>query len=117
DGRSIAYQKTALAPSQETEIVSRDATGHWGSPRTLLSGGDIPHWAPDGRGVLTLMAKGNSAPLVIVPLSGGAPKPVIPPGRPSPAPTSTWAWSPDGRSIYYIARDSAAKKTGIWQVP
>jgi hypothetical protein len=63
------------------------------------------------------MNKGDSAPLVIVPLSRGAPRPVIPPGRPSPAPTSAWAWSPDGKSIYYIATDSAGKKTGIWQVP
>ena len=117
DGRSLAFQKNAQAPSHENDIVSRDATGHWGTPRTLLSGGEVPIWAPDGRGVLTLMDKGDSAALVIVPPSGGALRPVIQPGGPSPGSTSTWAWSPDGRFIYYMARDSAEKKTGIWRVP
>jgi Tol biopolymer transport system component len=117
DGRSLAFQKNAQAPSHENDVVSRDAAGNWGTPRTLLSGGDIPTWAPDGRGVLTLMNKGDRPALVIVPLAGGSLRTVIQPGGPSPVTGSVWAWSRDARFIYYIARDSAEKKTGIWRVP
>ena len=94
DGRSLAFQKNAQAPSHENDIVSRDATGHWGAPRTLLRGGYVAIWAPDGRGVLTLMDQGDGTALGIVPPSGGALRPVIQPGGPSPGSTSIWAWSP-----------------------
>ncbi len=118
DGRSVAMVKDALTPAQETDIVSRDPKGNWGSPRTLLKGGDIAIWAPDGRRVLTLMkADGERLALVIVPIGGGAPQVVVPPQEPSRAPGYGWAWSADGRFVYYIAKDRGDQKTGIWRVP
>ena len=43
--------------------------------------------------------------------------PVLSPAAPSPGHGSLWAWSADGRFIYYIGQDPADKKTGIWRVP
>ncbi|HEV2085546.1 MAG TPA: protein kinase [Gemmatimonadales bacterium] len=117
DGRSLAFQKNALSSSEETDVVSRDASGNWGTPRTLLRRGDIPVWAPDGSRVLTLLKEGDRAVLVVVPVAGGAPRPVLSPRAPSPWPGSMWAWSDDGRFIYYVGQDPADKKTGIWRVP
>lgn len=42
---------------------------------------------------------------------------VVGPKEPSEAPSYGWAWSPDGRYIYYIATHAADDKTGIWRVP
>ncbi|HEY3011576.1 MAG TPA: hypothetical protein VGJ36_02425, partial [Gemmatimonadales bacterium] len=69
------------------------------------------------RRVLTLMKDGDRAVLVIVPVAGGAPRPVLEPRAPSPRPGSIWAWSADGRFINYIGQDPADKKAGIWRVP
>jgi Tol biopolymer transport system component len=117
DGRSLAFQKNALSSSEETEVVSRDASGNWGTPRTLLRRGEIPAWAPDGRRVLTLMRGGDREVLVIVPVAGGAPRPALSPGAPPPKPGTIWTWSADGRFIYYVGQDPADKRAGILRVP
>jgi Tol biopolymer transport system component len=117
DGRSLAFQKNALSSSEETGVVSRDASGNWGTPRTLLRRGGVAVWAPDGRRVLTLLKEGDRAFLVIVPVVGGVPRPVLSPRAPSPRPGSIWAWSADGRFIYYVGQDPVDKKAGIWRVP
>jgi eukaryotic-like serine/threonine-protein kinase len=113
DGRSLLFQRDALMPSQSSEIVSRDAQGNWGKPRALFKGGDIPVPSPDGRRVLTLSRDGN---LTIVPLDGGPPRRV--PLAPGVAPVSgfIWAWSADGRFIYYIG-ESFEGRIGLWRVP
>ena len=116
DGRSLAFQKRAFEPSHTTEIVSRDSEGKWGRPRTLLEGGDLPIWSPDGRRILTAMRRGDEASLMIVPVNGGPPvKIALPRGaRPVPGP---WDWSPDGRYVYYIGQEPNNKRNGVWRVP
>jgi eukaryotic-like serine/threonine-protein kinase len=117
DGQSLAYQKNAITRSEENDVVSRDASGNWGTPRTLLKGGDLPVWSPDGRHLLTLMKDGDRTVLVIVPAAGGAPRPVISSGESSPERGAFWDWSADGRFVYFTGRDRKGKKGGIWRVP
>jgi Tol biopolymer transport system component len=118
DGRSLTFAKDALTPTQEVDIVSRDAKGQWGSPRTLLKSGELSVWSPDGRHVVSLMkADGGRMALVTVPTGGGAPRIVVPPRDPSATPGYTSAFSPDGRFIYYVSGDPEDHKTGIWRVP
>jgi Tol biopolymer transport system component len=117
DGRALVFQRDAFAPSAASEIVSRDSGGNWGTPRILLKGGDVPVWAPDGRRVLTVVKEGDRSTLVIVPREGGAPTRVVLPKGTSPTPGLIWAWSPDGRFIYYVGQDPAGKTSGVWRVP
>jgi Tol biopolymer transport system component len=117
DRRSLAFQKHAFEPSQTTEIVSRDSGGKWGTPRTLLKGGEAPVWAPDGRGVLTVVKDGDRSVLMIVPRPDGVPTRVVLSRGALPTSGLIWAWSPDSRFVYYIGQDPADKKTGVWQVP
>jgi Tol biopolymer transport system component len=116
DGRSIVFQKDAFAPTQASRIVSRDAEGRWGAPRTLVQGGSIGVPSPDGRRVLTLLRQGDRDALVVVPLTGGAPRPIVSHGA-VPTPDMIWRWSPDGRFVYYLAKDPVDKRRGIWRLP
>ena len=117
DGRTLAYHKDAFEPSQTTEIVSRDSGGKWGRPRTLVKGGDLPIWSPDGRRILTFVRKGDDVAMVIVPVSGGAPVYVALPREAMPVPFGIWDWSPDGKSLYYVSEGPNKKRNGIWRVP
>jgi eukaryotic-like serine/threonine-protein kinase len=116
DGRYLAFQTRAFEPSQTTEIVSRDPQGNWARPRTLLQGGDVPIWSPDGRRILTVIRRGDSTELVVVPASGGRPVNIALPrgARPMPGP---WDWSADGRYVYYVGEDQASARNGVWRVP
>jgi TolB protein len=115
DGQSLTYLKDAFMPSQASQIVSRDVAGRWGNPRILLRGGDLPVPAPTGSEVLTMSKEGR---MVIVPLTVGAPSRIVQSRRVSAYPGGLiWAWSPDGRFVYYIGKDSVDQKTGIWRVP
>ncbi len=118
DGRSLTFIKNALSPTEETDIVSRDSLGHWSSPRTLLKGGQLGVWSPDGRRVVTRMtaSEGRQA-LAVVPVGGGAPTIVVPPQAPSAAPGYTATFSPDGRFVYYVTPNFENQKAGIWRVP
>ncbi len=117
DGRALVFQRDAFTPSAASEIVSRDSGGNWGTPRILLKGGNIPVWAPDGRRVLTVVGEGDASALMIVPRAGGEPTRVVLPQGTSPTPGLIWAWSPDGRFLYYVGQDPADKKSGVWRVP
>jgi len=117
DGRSLAFQTHAFEPSATTEIVSRDSRGMWGRSRTLLKGGDLPIWSPDGRRVLTVMRKGDRRELVIVPASGGPPVNIALPWPTTPASGLLWDWSPDGRFVYFVSRPETSRRNGIWRVP
>jgi Tol biopolymer transport system component len=117
DGRALVFQRDAFAPSAASEIVTRDSGGNWGTPRILLKGGDIPVWSPDGRRVLTVVKDGDRSTLMIVPRAGGAPSQVVLPQGASPTPGLIWAWSPDGRFLYYVGQNPADQKTGVWRVP
>ena len=117
DGRSLVYVKNALSPDQETAVVSRDADGRWGVPRTLLKGGMSGVWSPDGSRVVTqVRTEGGKFATAVVPSGGGAPRIV---GAPQDRPESgiTWGFSRDGRFVYYIANRSPTQRTGIWRVP
>jgi Tol biopolymer transport system component len=116
DGRSLVFESDAFAPSQKSRIVSRDSNGRWGTPRTLLQGGDIPVPSPDGRSAVTVTRNVDRSALVIVPLSGAPSRTVLTQGA-SPTRGLFWSWSPDGRFIYYLAEDPGSKKIGIWRVP
>ena len=116
NGRSIVFVKDVFTPDQESMIVSRDAQGGWGPPRILLKGGSIPSPAPDGRSVLTLARTDNRDALVIVPLNGGASRPIGTRGV-LPSADANWTWSPDGRFVYFIGREPVNNRKGIWRLP
>jgi Tol biopolymer transport system component len=118
DGRSLTFSAKALSPAEETDIVSRDSNGRWGSPHTLLKGGALGMWSPDGRWVASRMTvPGGRVALAVVPSGGGAPRIVVPPQSPASAPGYMATFSADGRTLYYVARDPEQQKSGIWQVP
>ena len=118
DGRSLTFIKNALSPAEETDIVSRDSLGHWNSPQTLLKGGQLGVWSPDGRRVVTRMRAGEGRQaLAVVPVGSGAPTIVVPPQVPSAAPGYSATFSSDGRFVYYVARSFENQKAGIWRVP
>ena len=119
DGRSLAFARNIFAPTQEDLIVSRDSAGKWGTPRTLLKGGEFAPWAPDGRRVLTVLKEEGEerSSLVIVPATGGAPTRIALRGGASPQSGLIWAWSADGRSVFYVGQDPKDKRSGIWRVP
>jgi eukaryotic-like serine/threonine-protein kinase len=113
DGRSIAFERNAFLPGAATRMVTRDENGRWSAPRVLLDGGDLAVPSPDGRSVLTITREGD---LVIVPVSGGPPRRVLSGRRISPARGYIWAWSSDGRFVYYTGKDPTNKVFGIWRV-
>jgi serine/threonine-protein kinase len=99
DGRFLAY---AGGNSQRTRIYVRQVSG--GRP-TLLTGDSTavevsPSWSPDGTRILFANQRG----LFSVSASGGAPLQEAP-ARPS-GPVIWSQWSPDGRTIAYVAADS-----------
>jgi eukaryotic-like serine/threonine-protein kinase len=115
DGRSLVFVRNALSPEQETAIVSRDANGRWGAPRTLLKGGAAGVWSPDGTKVATQMQidRGKFA-VAVVPARGGTPRVL---GRPQDRQELGWAFSSDSKFVYYIPNTSFGERVGIWRAP
>jgi Tol biopolymer transport system component len=117
DGLSIAFVRNALSPDQETAVVSRDQSGRWGSPRTVLKGGAAAVWSPDGSKLVTQIAIGGGKfAVAVVPAAGGTPRVV---GMPQDGPDGgcAWAFSPDGKFVYYLSNKSSTQRNGIWRVP
>jgi Tol biopolymer transport system component len=117
DGRSIAYARNAVSPTQETAVVSRDGSGRWGAPRTLLKGGAAGMWSPDGRKIATQMPIGEGKfAVVVIPAKGGVPLIV---GRPEEGTEGGigWAFSRDSKFVYYLSKRSTNQRPGIWRVP
>jgi eukaryotic-like serine/threonine-protein kinase len=112
DGQSLGFVKDAFLPSQESRIMSRDSSGTWSSPRTLLKGGETPVPSPDGKRAVTVSSDGQ---LTMVPLPAGRPIRIATPGV-TPVANFLWDWSSDGRFVYYVGEDTADKRTGIWRV-
>jgi len=116
DGRSIVYVRNAVTPDQETSLISRDASGRWGSPRTLLKGGAAGIWSPDGTKVATEMRTPDGKfTVVVVPAGGGAPLIV---GKPQDRAEGGigWAFSRDSKFVYYLFNKSPTERSGIYRV-
>jgi Tol biopolymer transport system component len=119
DGRTLAIEKDPLTPTQEIDLVTRDATGRWSAPRTSVKGGKLGVWAPDGRAVLTETGGFGAPPsLEIVPAGGGEGRVVLAVRDPATdvAPIGL-QWSADGRNVYFLGWDPKDQSVGIWSVP
>jgi eukaryotic-like serine/threonine-protein kinase len=117
DGRSIVFVRNAISPDQETAIVSRDESGRWGAPRTLLKGGAAGSWSPDGTKIATQMRVGEGKfAVAVIPAKGGAPLVV---GRPQDRGDAGigWAFSRDNKFVYYLSKKFTDQRPGIWRVP
>ena len=117
DGRSIVFARNALSPERETGIVSRDESGHWGAPRTLLKGGTSAIWSPDGSKVATEIPDGDGEfDVVVIPAKGGTPLVV---GRPQDRGDGgiAWAFSRDNKFVYYLSERFTNQRPGIWRAP
>jgi TolB protein len=120
DGRTLSIVKAPAVPARETDVVTRDAAGRWGAPRTLVKGGGYGVWAPDGRGVLTETGGFGAPPsLEIVPAAGGEGRVVVSvrDSATDVVPVGLSAWSADGRVVYFLGRDPSDQSVGIWSVP
>lgn len=91
-------------------IVVRDPGG---ALRTLLEGtrDQAPVASPDGRTIAVISAPSpgeapaSHAGIRLLPLDGGAPRPLVPPtGR-----VTTLAWSPDGTAIAWLGRRDGSR--------
>jgi Tol biopolymer transport system component len=120
DGRTLALEKAPLTPAEEIELVTRNAAGRWGTPRTLVKGATGGVWAPDGRAVL-VKTGGFGAPLSleIVPAAGGEGRVVLSvrDSANDVVPVGLHAWSADGRVVYFLGWDPSDQSVGIWRVP
>jgi dipeptidyl aminopeptidase/acylaminoacyl peptidase len=122
DGRRLAIVKAPFTAARETDVVTRDAAGRWGAPRTLVKGGAEGMWAPDGRAVVTKTGGFGAPPsLEIVAAGGGEGRVVMSVRDPTtdvaPVGGYAYAWSADGRVVYFVGRDPSNQSVGIWSVP
>jgi Tol biopolymer transport system component len=124
DGRALAILRAYKTPAQAVALVTRDARGSWGAPRTLFKQGIQGVWSPDGRGVL--IAAGvpeHASALVVVPSNpaGGEPRVVLAVRDAAtdiaPAGFAGWVWSSDGRTICFLGRDPRDGSVAIWRLP
>ena len=124
DGRSLAILRAYRTPAQDITLVTRDAQGRWGAPRSLLKLGIEGVWSPDGHSVLAATGvQGLSRALVVVSSNppGGAPHEVVavrdPAADVAPAGFAGWVWSSDARTIYFMGRDPRDRGVAIWRLP
>jgi Tol biopolymer transport system component len=121
DGRTLAISKATYTPAQEIDLVTRDAEGRWGAPRTLVKGGVVGVWSPDGHSVLTAVGGASGvAGLKIVPASGGTGRVVLAVRDPATDVTplsDDYAWSADGQVVYFLGRDPRDGSMCVWRVP
>jgi Tol biopolymer transport system component len=124
DGRALAFVKAYRTPAQAMMLVTRDAGGHWSAPRTLLKLGILGVWAPQGHSILVATGVvGLPRALAVVSSvdTGSAPRVVLAvrdrATDVAPAGFSGWAWSGDGRTIYFAGRDPRDQSIAIWRLP
>jgi Tol biopolymer transport system component len=124
DGRALAILRAYRTPAQDIALVSRDARGRWGAPRTLFKLGLQGVWSPDGRSVLIAAGvQGHASALVVVPSNpaGGKPRVVLAvrdaAADIAPAGFAGWVWSADGRTIYFVGRDPRDQSVAVWRMP
>jgi Tol biopolymer transport system component len=107
DGQTLAMVKGATTPAEEIDLVTRDAAGRWGVPHAVIKDPlGSSRWAPDGHSVLAATrSREGRWEIVVLPLGGGS-RPLVLAGRAVTAPPfSSYAWSRDGRLVYYLGRN------------
>ncbi len=123
-GPTLSIVKAPLTPDRETDLVTKDGQGRWGPPRTLVKGGAIASWSPDGSTVATCTG-GFGRPQALetasvvgdrrrVLLGGQDPLSEVTTIGPYVCPS---AWSPDGRAVYFVGVSTKEQATGVWRVP
>jgi Tol biopolymer transport system component len=124
DGQALAFLRAYRTPAQDVALVTRNARGRWGAPRTLLKFGIQGVWSPDGHAVLIATGiAGHATALVVVPSSpAGRESRVVhavrnPATDIAPAGFAGWVWSSDGRTIYLMGRDPRDGTVAIWRLP
>ncbi|HEX3233878.1 MAG TPA: protein kinase [Gemmatimonadales bacterium] len=123
DGRTLAVVLGYRTPAQKLVLVTRDDRGRWGAPRQVLAQGMLGVWAPEGRSLLTATGVvGLPRALTVVPSAGGGdPRAVLAVRDPAtdvaPAGFSGWAWSTDGRAIYFAGLDPRDRSVAVWRLP
>jgi eukaryotic-like serine/threonine-protein kinase len=122
DGRTLSIVKAPLSPDHETDLVSRDSRGRWSAPETLVKGGRIAPWSPDGHLVVTA-TEGVQGPgaLEIIPVGGGPYRMLLAVKDSATQVAPIWPymcdWSADGRWVYFIGQDPKDRSIGVWRVP
>jgi eukaryotic-like serine/threonine-protein kinase len=104
DGGGLYYLHNFDAPDAELRFIGRDASGHWGSPETLLHIDPLPVApSPDGRRLAISSDKG----LLVAGLRGDSARNLWPVGYRAHAVRPTYvSWSTDGRTLYCLVLDS-----------
>jgi Tol biopolymer transport system component len=122
DGRALTFVRGYRSPAQELMLVTRDARGRWSAPRALLRLGILGVWAPEGHSILSATGVvGLPGALTVASVdSGGEPRVVLAVRDPAkdvaPAGFSGWAWSADGRMIYFAGQDPRDRSVAIWRM-
>jgi Tol biopolymer transport system component len=113
DGKSLIYLHNFNGPGSEVRVITRANDGTWSTPRTIFRGHSYPPVpSPDGR-FIALAATGS---VLVTNLSGDAPRVLVAPGDSSAEPRAAYLdWSPDSRTIYYLAVDPK-DQASIWAV-
>ena len=113
DGKSLIYLHNFNGPGTEVRSITRSGDGTWSKPRTIFSGHSYPPVpSPDGR-LIALAATGS---VVVVGANGGAPRVLVPHSDTSSEPRAAYVdWSPDSRTVYYLAVDPK-DRASIWSV-
>ncbi|HVS33059.1 MAG TPA: hypothetical protein VMS98_16555, partial [Thermoanaerobaculia bacterium] len=112
DGRAMAVSPdgrwVAVAPSLPAPYLELLPTGAGEARRLEVPGMQFRRvrWLPDGdRIVASVLKEGRGAGLWVLPLSGGAPRAIMPPG----APLGYWAVAPDGSAVAVTHEEAEAR--------
>jgi serine/threonine-protein kinase len=112
DGRSLAF--AAQSQPLGVFVARRAGDGTWRT-RKVADDGHWAAWSPDGQH-LSFVTKVTGGGLRIIPADGGTPRAVYDDSAPGAPQAQTSQWSPDGRTIYFMAHDVDGVGA-IWSVP
>jgi Tol biopolymer transport system component len=107
DGTRIVFESLR---SGMQELWIADADGRNEQQLISFNGrrGGTPAWSPDGQSIVfDWRTEGGRGDIYIIPVRGGAPRPLTN----DPADDLVPTWSRDGRSIYF-----ASTRTGVYQI-